>query len=155
MELLIIFSWISLPKGMFWQDKRKIRYLRECLSILDILRKWLLIQYIDRPFSRHHCHRNHHHRGDHRYLHHGHHHLSNYGHHHHHHHHYPCHLCHHCHPLITELLRLHYGPTLSRLLIKYVSQFFLSSSSAGKWLLLKTSKFKFLTKWTWLVAGIK
>ena len=42
LELWIIFSWISLPKGMFWQNKKKNSIFCECLSILDILRKWLL-----------------------------------------------------------------------------------------------------------------
>ena len=42
LELWTIFSRISLPKGMFWENKKKFDF-RECLSILDILRKWLLI----------------------------------------------------------------------------------------------------------------
>jgi len=27
---------------MFWQNKKKFDFFGECLSILDILRKWLL-----------------------------------------------------------------------------------------------------------------
>ena len=33
---------------MFWENEKKIRFLDECLAILDFIRKWLLRHYYAR-----------------------------------------------------------------------------------------------------------